>query len=53
MAKKLYQFTSGDLATDDLSPVCPHCGDLCDPRAVICVECGTRLYDRRPEPEEQ
>jgi hypothetical protein len=38
-----------DLGGDDLSPACPHCGDLCDPRAIICVECGTRLFDIRPD----
>lgn len=36
-----------DLTADDLSPACPHCGDLCNGHAVICQQCGTKLFDGR------
>jgi hypothetical protein len=36
------------LATDrnapDHLPACPRCGNLCGVMAVICVDCGSRLY---------
>ena len=34
-----------DAMAPDHYPTCPNCGDLCGMLAVICVECGARLYE--------
>jgi hypothetical protein len=36
--------SSRPIPAADLSPACPRCGNLCDPLAIVCAECGARLY---------
>jgi hypothetical protein len=36
--------SSRPIPAADLSPACPRCGNLCEPDALYCVECGARLY---------
>ena len=31
--------------------ICPHCGNHCDPRAVICVKCGIQFTDSFNKPK--
>ena len=31
--------------------ICPHCGNHCDPRAVICVKCGIQFTDMFNKPK--
>lgn len=34
-----------DLDAPDHFPTCPRCGDLLEPDALVCVECGTRTME--------
>lgn len=34
---------AGELISDDLTPVCPRCAELCEPGGRYCPECGCAL----------
>lgn len=41
---------ASDRIQPDHYPACPRCGNLCGVLAVICADCGARLY---LEPEDR